>query len=148
MSHTVESRLMSIQREIERMAINHGDGADLFQDVAIACVEQRGVAWSDDDCCRLIRRIARNKKCDGIRRLKYRRHEPLREDEAPAKSPDRFEDLVDGLSPDDQRLIRGRFQAGKSFVELAPEFQCSDATLRARWRQLKLQLRHELNDSE
>lgn len=136
----VANRLMELRPEIERMTPKGEDGSQVFGEVTIAVLQQ--VERIDVKCSdRLIRRIARNKRIDMIRRSPFRRHESLESvsTSVPA-STDSLVDLISHLPDADQELLRARFRDGKSWVEIAAEAECEQATIRCRWHRLKHRL--------
>jgi len=119
------------------------DRDQLFGDVAIALLDHGRVDLASSQ--RLIRRIARNKRVDMIRRAKFRRHQSLETISAPLfaaceASAASLDELIARLSEEDQALLRAHFRDDKSWVEIAAEANCPEATMRSRWHRLKQRL--------
>lgn len=135
--------LIALRSEIEQMTPSGQDRAQLFGDVALAVLDHGQVDLESSH--RLIRRIARNKRIDMIRRARFRSHQSLETLSAPLIAAPlavvtSLDELIAHLPADDQAFLQARFRDNKSWVEIAKETNLPEPTVRSRWHRLKQRL--------
>ncbi len=141
-------QLLDLEPQIRRKD-RRGDGADLFQDVALKCIEHENrtkIDWTLESAPSLILRIATNCEINRYRRERLRRCQSLQY--APpsvlaASQPAAMLELTETLSVDDRQLVLDHLVGGKSLTEIADERSRSAGGLRGRWHRIRTKLRQE-----